>query len=86
MPAVYVIGSIVEKWGARTVFAVTAMVLGNMIIYLFGVFWLQLLTGMTFSKTLLVGMLPFIPGDMVKIAAAVPIARALRPLINPNRS
>jgi biotin transporter BioY len=28
-------------------------------------------------------MLPFLPGDAVKIAAAVPIARALRPIIGP---
>jgi biotin transporter BioY len=26
-------------------------------------------------------MLPFLPGDAVKIAVAVPIARALRPII-----
>jgi biotin transporter BioY len=27
-------------------------------------------------------MVPFIPGDILKIAAAVPIAKALRPIIN----
>ena len=83
IPAVYVVGWIAEKWFTRVVFDVTAMVLGSMVIYFFGVGWLKILTGMTLSKTLMVGMIPFIPGDIVKIAAAVPIARALRPLIKP---
>jgi len=29
-----------------------------------------------------VGMYPFLPGDALKMAAAVPIAKALRPVIN----
>jgi biotin transport system substrate-specific component len=36
---------------------------------------------MTLSKALAVGMYPFIPGDILKIVAAVPIAKALRPVI-----
>jgi biotin transport system substrate-specific component len=37
---------------------------------------------MTLTKTLAVGMYPFILGDALKIAAAVPIAKAVRPVIN----
>jgi biotin transport system substrate-specific component len=59
-----------------------AMVCGSLIIYAFGVTWLKMLTGMTLAKTLAVGMYPFILGDALKIAAAVPIAKALRPVIN----
>jgi biotin transport system substrate-specific component len=46
-----------------------------------GVAWLKLLTGMTLEKTLTVGVLPFLPGDALKIAAALAIATALRPII-----
>jgi biotin transport system substrate-specific component len=81
IPAVYVIGRITEKWQARVVVDVAAMVLGSVAIYCCGVAWLKILSNMTLSKTLMVGMVPFIPGDILKIAAAVPIARALRPLI-----
>jgi len=44
-----------------------AMILGNVIIYLFGVIWLSF-----FVKDNLfgVGVLPFIPGDLIKIVAA----------------
>jgi biotin transporter BioY len=37
---------------------------------------------MTLAKTLAVGMYPFILGDALKITAALPIAKALRPVIN----
>ncbi|MBW1753156.1 MAG: biotin transporter BioY [Deltaproteobacteria bacterium] len=50
--------------------------------YLVGL-WLQQLTGMTLSKTLMVGMYPFLIGDALKIAVAVPIAKALRPIVRP---
>ena len=81
VPAVYVIGWITEKWYARVIFDVAAMILGSMVVYFFGIAWLKMLTGMTLSKTLMVGMVPFIPGDIIKIAAAVPIAKTLRPVI-----
>lgn len=81
LPAVYLIGKISEKGGERVFVDVVAMVCGSAVIYACGVIWLQVLTGMTPAKTLVVGMYPFIPGDLLKIAAAVPIAKALRPII-----
>jgi len=36
---------------------------------------------MGLQKALAAGVLPFLVGDALKIAAAVPIARALRPVI-----
>jgi biotin transport system substrate-specific component len=81
LPAVYVIGKISEKTAARTVYDVTAMVCGSLILYAFGLTWLKMLTGMTWAKTLAVGMYPFLIGDALKIAAAVAIAKGLRPII-----
>ena len=82
LPAVYVIGVITEKTPNRVVCDVLAMVCGGILIYACGVTWLKVLTGMTLAKTLAVGMYPFILGDALKIAAALPIAKALRPVIN----
>ncbi len=81
LPAVYIIGLISNKAGGRMVFDVIAMVCGSIIIYIIGVSWLKILTNMTLAKTLVVGMYPFLPGDILKIAAAIPIAKALRPVI-----
>ncbi|MBW1866795.1 MAG: biotin transporter BioY [Deltaproteobacteria bacterium] len=81
LPAVFVIGLISGKFPRRQFIEVTAMVCGTLIIYACGVSWLALLTGMSPAKSLAVGMVPFLPGDALKIAAALPIAKALRPII-----
>jgi len=81
LPAVCVIGWISGRARHPSVFDVLGLVCGTMVLYGFGVVWLKLLSGMTWPKTLAVGMVPFLPGDALKIAAAVPIAKALRPLI-----
>lgn len=81
LPAVYVIGWISNKSKGRGALDVLAMVCGSMVIYGCGVSWLKILSGMTLAKTLAVGMYPFILGDGLKIAAAVPIVKALRPII-----
>ncbi|MBT8351756.1 MAG: biotin transporter BioY, partial [Deltaproteobacteria bacterium] len=65
---------------------VIAMICGCSIIYLCGVTWLKILTGMTWSKTFMVGMYPFVIGDVLKIAAAAAIAKGLRPIIMKNTS
>nr|MCU0564851.1 biotin transporter BioY [Desulfobacterales bacterium] len=60
---------------------VAAMVLGAAALYACGVPWLAAVTGLPFGKALAVGVLPFLPGDAVKIAAAALIARSVRPLM-----
>jgi len=84
LPAVYVIGLITEKIKQNMVFDVIAMICGCIIIYVCGVTWLKVLTGMTLAKTLAVGMYPFLIGDALKIAAAAAIAKSLRPVIMRN--
>jgi biotin transport system substrate-specific component len=36
---------------------------------------------MNWAAAMTAGMLPFLPGDVLKIAAALPIARTLRPIV-----
>jgi biotin transport system substrate-specific component len=80
--AAYLVGLISESGRGRVAIDVLAMVAGTLIIYAFGVSWLKVVTGMSFSKALAVGMLPFLIGDAFKIAAAIPIVRALRPMMD----
>jgi biotin transport system substrate-specific component len=82
LPAVCVIGFISNVSQTNVVRDLLAMICGSLIIYACGVSWLNILTGMTLGKTLAVGMYPFLPGDALKMAVAVPIAKALRPVIN----
>ncbi|BBO80754.1 BioY family transporter [Desulfosarcina ovata subsp. sediminis] len=80
--AAYLVGMIAEKGRGRVVVDVLAMLAGTVAIYAFGVPWLKVVTGMSLSKAAAVGMLPFLIGDALKIAAAIPIARSLRPIID----
>jgi biotin transport system substrate-specific component len=82
LPAVLVIGFISNVSKTNVIRDLFAMICGSLIIYACGLSWLKILTGMTLGKALAVGMYPFLPGDALKIAAAVPIAKALRPIIN----
>ena len=81
LPAVSFIGFISEKGRHRSKYDVVAMICGSLIVYAFGVTWLKTLTGMSWAKTLAVGMYPFLLGDALKIAAAVVIAKTVRPVI-----
>lgn len=81
LPAVWVIGWIAEAGRQRPFLDLIGMICGALIVYFFGVPWLKVLTGMSWTKALSVGMLPFLIGDALKIAAAVPTAKALRPMI-----
>ena len=80
--AVYLVGMISEAGRGRVVTDVLAMLAGTAVIYAFGVPWLKLVTGMSFAKAASLGMLPFLIGDAIKIAAAIPIVKALRPIVH----
>lgn len=82
LPAVWVIGLISNVSKTNGIRDLLAMICGCFIIYACGLSWLKVLTGMTWGKTMAVGMYPFLPGDALKMAAAVPMAKALRPVIN----
>jgi len=47
-----------------------AMVAGSLAVYALGATWLALVTGMSAGQALATGVLPFIPGDAIKLAAA----------------
>ncbi|MGW8157545.1 MAG: biotin transporter BioY [Desulfoprunum sp.] len=83
--AAWVVGRISETFRQRPVAEIIGMVVGSLIIYAIGVPWLQMMLGLGLGKALAVGMYPFIPGDIVKIAAAYAIVKGVRPLLHSGR-
>lgn len=81
LPVVFVIGKMVEGRPPRLWRDAVALILATLLLYLCGVSWLKIVTGMTLTKAVAAGMLPFLPGDGLKIAAAVLAARSIRPLL-----
>lgn len=84
LPAVFFIGALAEKGKGRLFFDLTGMLIGTVAIYGLGVLWLKLVTHMSFSKAFALGMYPFLLGDAIKIAVAIPLARKLRPMVAKN--
>jgi biotin transport system substrate-specific component len=72
----YVIGRTIETIKEKNIFYyLLAGFAGTVIIYFIGVTQLSLVTGIGIKKALLIGALPFLPGDILKIIAASFIAR-----------
>ncbi len=55
-------------WDRKPVTMALAMVAGNLAIYLFGLAWLAQFLGA--GRVLAAGLLPFLPGDLLKVALA----------------
>jgi biotin transport system substrate-specific component len=60
---------------------VLSVSVGALAIYGVGVPWLKWMTGLSWSKSVWVGMVPFVVGDIVKAAGAVMLARAILPIL-----
>lgn len=79
--ASYLVGRLAERGFTRTpVRVAAAMAAGNVAIYTLGLLWLGVATGGTLAQVLSWGLLPFLLGDIVKVALAaglLPAAWAL---------
>ena len=54
------------------------MILGTIVLYLFGTVWLGYLLKLSFAQALMAGVLPYIPGDIIKLAIAVALGIQVR--------
>jgi biotin transport system substrate-specific component len=59
-----------RKWDRRLSTAVTALLTGNVVIYLFGLPWLARVADYGWQKTFENGLYPFVVGDLVKLYLA----------------
>lgn len=57
---------------------ISGMILGSAVNYAFGTAWLAHMAGMSFGAALAAGVLPFIPGDLIKILLAALLGPELR--------
>ncbi len=81
LPAVFVTGAISKGLKKNITTDVIAMVTGSLIVYAIGVPWLKMAVSLSWQKAIAAGMLPFLIGDGLKIAAAAFIAKKIRPII-----
>lgn len=54
------------------------MILGSIVTYILGTIWLAYLTKMPFNSALSVAVIPFLPGDLIKMILAALIGPQIR--------
>ena len=83
--AAFVVGLLAEKgWDRKFWSTVLAMVIGNVIIYAFGQIWLSHLIGVRTALSLY--LLPYVPGDILKIILAAALLPSAWKLLGPSAS
>ncbi|MDR1674097.1 MAG: biotin transporter BioY [Oscillospiraceae bacterium] len=79
----FLAGLVIRKTGGKTIPGILALTGGTLFgIYLFGILWYMALKSVPFSAAFSVCVLPFIPGDSLKIALTVLIAGRIRKWVN----
>lgn len=72
------VGRFAENKWKNIAFAALGMILGTIVLYALGTAWLAYSAGMEFQAALWAGVIPFIPGDLVKMVIAVLLGSAVR--------
>ena len=70
----FFIDRFIDKW----FLCITGMILGAAVCYAFGTTWLAYQANLSFGAALVVGVTPFIPGDLLKIVVAAFIGPRIR--------
>lgn len=68
--AAWITGQLLDGKDSSILRIILAMGIGNLSIYLFGIPWLSLYLGCSIKKAILLGFLPFIIGDSIKLLGA----------------
>lgn len=71
-------GYFIDKWNNKLLPSLLGMILSTMALYLFGSLWLAYQASYTLPHALMIGAVPYIPGDLVKLALAVSLGRQVR--------
>lgn len=82
IPMAIIAGILIDKFGGKLVYSMIGMVIGTIICYAFGTIWLAYQAQMDFKAALLAGVIPFIPGDLIKMVLAAIFGPQIRKTLN----
>ncbi|WP_058484885.1 biotin transporter BioY [Defluviitalea phaphyphila] len=71
-------GFFIDRFFDKWYLCFTGMVLGTIVCYILGTIWLSYQANLSISSALGVGVIPFIPGDLIKIVIATFIGPLIR--------
>ncbi len=71
-------GFFIDKFFDKWYLCIIGMVLGTAVCYVFGTIWLSYQANMSIGAALFAGVIPFIPGDLIKIIVAAYLGPQIR--------
>ena len=71
-------GFFIEKWDGKLFPCILGMFISTSALYLFGSLWLAFQAGYTLGQAFMAGVIPYIPGDVVKLILAASLGRQVR--------
>ena len=80
-PITALIISYLVHYRSTTIFKFGALILGTIICYLIGTLWFMYIMKMSFSASLIICVLPFLPGDVLKIFIAAALTNKFKNII-----
>lgn len=81
IPMAVIAGITIDKFHQRWI-QFAGMIIGTAVCYAFGTLWFCLQSGTDVLAALSICVIPFIPGDLIKMAIAVAIAPGIRNRLN----
>ena len=67
----FIAGFFVDKFSKNRCLCLLSLAIGTAACYILGTAWLSYQMGLAFREAFMIGVVPFLPGDVVKIVAAV---------------
>lgn len=77
-----IVGFISHRIGYTFLGDIIAVIIGSLVIYALGIPWLKAMTKISWEKAFILGMAPFLVGDVIKAVVAVLLARTARPMLH----
>lgn len=71
IPMAILAGFLIDRYTEKKLICFVGMIAGTAICYAFGTIWLAYQAHMDFSAAIWAGVIPFIPGDIIKMALAM---------------
>lgn len=71
-------GFFIDRWGDKFLSSFLGMILGTAVLYLFGSLWLAYQASYPLPQAFTVGVVPYIPGDLIKLILAMVLGRQVR--------
>ena len=78
IPMAIIAGFFIHVFHAKWYTSLIGMILGTIVCYALGTLWLAFQLGLNFNEALWAGVIPFIPGDLIKMILAMLIGPVIR--------